>query len=442
MEPRMMTRNVIEAVKAMAEEFPEYKSWIPSDDAALPDADDKKNLHNGENIMEQNEIKSAVDSAVAEALKKVELEQTAKAEKEAALKAAEDAGYKKALEDVKGRKAPAFNTITERGFSEEKDAVPAFKHWLYTGDKNGGLIEPDSVMGSIKDAKAAWNVTTGGTGGFLVPDPLYSQIIAKRNIASWIRQAPVQNFQTASDHLLVPRESTSHTAFVLTAEAAAYDENEGTVTQKDLILYKYTKLTKVSEEFLMYNNTNWESWFTQAMARAEAVTENTFSISGNGSGQPEGLSSGATASALTIKTSAQLNPEDLTAMIGKLGAGYNVPSECGFVGANASKWYLKNAILAGPFAYASNNGSQGAPDFFGYPFFVDDDVTSYTTTSSANIVLYFGNMNYYGVVEKPGMVIQRNPYLYMANGQVGIFASIFRGAGVLQSEAIYSVNGK
>jgi HK97 family phage major capsid protein len=132
----------------------------------------------------------------------------------------------------------------------------------------------------------------------------------------------------------------------------------------------------------------------------------------------------------------------LTALIGKLGGGYNVPSECGFVGANASKWYLKNAILAGPFAYASNNGSQGAPDFFGYPFFVNDDVTSYTTTSSANIVLYFGNMNYYGVVEKPGMVIQRNPYLYMANGQVGIFASIFRGAGVLQSEAIYSVNGK
>ena len=34
-------------------------------------------------------------------------------------------------------------------------------------------------------------------------------------------------------------------------------------------------------------------------------------------------------------------------------------------------------------------------------------------------------------------VVQRNPYLYMGTGQVGIFASIFRGGGVLQSEAFY-----
>ena len=419
------------------------KSLIPSDDAALSDAGVKQPIKSKEvNNMDEIETKAAdiAAKAVADAFAKRDAEIKAQQDAEAKLQAAEEAGYKKAIEELKNRKAPAFNTITERGFSEEKDAVPAFKHWLASGEKNGGLIEPDTSFGNIKDAKAAWNVTTGASGGFLVPDPLYTQIIAKRSLQSWVRQAPVQTFSTNSDHLLVPRENTSHTAFVLTAEAAAYDENEGTVSQKDLILYKYTKLTKVNEEFLMYNQTNWESWFTSAMARAEAVTENTFTISGTGSGQPEGLSAGATASALTIKTSAQLNPEDLTALIGKLGAGYNVPSECGFIGANASKWYLKNAILAGPFAYASNNGNQGAPDFFGYNFYTDDDVQSYTATSG--VVLYFGNLSYYGMVEKPGMVIQRNPYLYMANGQVGIFASIFRGGGVLQAEAIYSVNGK
>ena len=442
MEPRMMTENAL-AIKAMLEDFPEYKSLFSLDDAALSDAGAKQSTKSKEvNNMDEIETKAAdiAAKAVAAAFAQRDAETKAQQEAEAKLKAAEEAGYKKAVEELKNRKAPAFNTLTERGFSEEKDAVPAFKHWLGTGQENGGLIAPDSSFGNIKDAKAAWNVTTGASGGFLVPDPLYAQIIAKRTLQSWVRQAPVQTFSTNADHLLVPRESTSHTAFVLTAEAAAYDENEGTVSQKDLILYKYTKLTKVNEEFLMYNQTNWESWFTSAMARAEAVTENTFTISGTGSGQPEGLSSGATASALTIKTSAQLNPEDLTALIGKLGAGYNVPSESGFVGANASKWYLKNAILAGPFAWGSNNGSNGAPDFFGYNFYVDDDVQSYTATSG--VVLYFGNLSYYGMVEKPGMIVQRNPYLYMANGQVGIFASIFRGGGVLQAEAIYSVNGK
>jgi HK97 family phage major capsid protein len=382
----------------------------------------------------------AAEQAVAKALAQRDAEAKALQEREAEKKAAEEAGYQKAIADLKERRAPAFNTKTVLGFSEEKDAVPAFKHWLSTGEKNGGLISPDSVMENMQSAKAAWNVTTGSSGGYLVPDPLYNQIIAKRNLASWVRQAPVQKFTTASDHLLVPRESTSNTAFTLTAEAAAYTEDEATVSQKDLILYKYTKMQKVSEEFLQYNSTNFEQWISEALGRAEAVTENTIFTNGTGSGEPEGVVTNATASAITIKTSAQLNPEDLTAIIGKLNAGYNVPSECGFLMANASKWYIKNAILAGPFAYASNNGSQGAPDFFGYTAYVSDDVTSYTSTSAK--VLLFGNMTYYGVIEKPGMMVQRNPYLYMANGQVGIFASIFRGGGILQTEAFYTLTGK
>lgn len=446
MEPRMLDANALAAVKAMAEIMPALKSLIPSNDTALPVEDENKTKSNPstkENTMSENQYDTmaAVEKAVADALAKRDEIEKAEAAKAAALKAAEEAAYKRGVEEaMKARKAPAYNQIP-KGSDNDNEGVGAFKHWLSTGQVNGELIASDSVAQSIPSAKAAWNVTTGASGGFLVPDPLYNQIIAKRNIASWIRQAPVQMFSTVSDHLLVPQENASHTAFVLTAEAAAYDENEGTVAQKDLILYKYTKLTKVSEEFLMYNQTNWEAWFSQAMARAEAVTENTFTISGTGSSQPEGLAAtnGSTASSLTIKTSAQLNPEDLTALIGKLGAGYNVPSECGFVGANASKWYLKNAILAGPFAYAGSQGTP-APDFFGYPFYVDDDVQSYTATSGT--VLYFGNLRFFGVVEKPGMIIQRNPYLYMANGQVGIFASIFRGSGTLQKEAIYSVAGK
>jgi predicted phage gp36 major capsid-like protein len=56
-------------------------------------------------------------------------------------------------------------------------------------------------------------------------------------------------------------------------------------------------------------------------------------------------------------------------------------------------------------------------------------------------VLY-GNFNYYGIIEKPGLLIQRNPYLYMANGQIGLFATMFRGGAVLQAEAFYHTVGK
>lgn len=411
---------------------------LQTPDAALPDKEENKLDTKMENkkMDEPIDVKALVAEGIAAEMKARDEKAKAEADRQAEIKAASDAAYKQALEDVKSNKAPMYHSTEP--VDDDNDGMGAFKSWMKTGQENGGLIRPDSSF-EIKDAKAAWNVTTGGSGGFLVPDPLYQTIIAKRDLSSWVRQAPVQSFQTSSDHLLVPRESTKQAAWTLTAEAAAYTEDEGTVTQKDLILYKYTKLTKVSEEFLMYQSTNWESWFSNALGRSVATTENTMYTSGTGTGEPEGITA-ATASALTIATSAQLNPADLTALIGKLGAGYNVPSECGFVGANASKWYLKNAILSGPFAFTGANGGAPAPEFFGYPFYVSDDVQSYTATSG--VVLYFGNLNYFGVVEKPGIIVQRNPYLYMANGQIGIFASIFRGGGLLQAEAIYSVNGK
>jgi len=125
----------------------------------------------------------------------------------------------------------------------------------------------------------------------------------------------------------------------------------------------------------------------------------------------------------------------MSALIGKLGAGYNVPSECGFLMANATKWYLKGLNQSGPFSFMPT--PQGG-DFFGYPAYISDDMAPYTTESDKPFL--FGNFQMYAVVEKPGMIVQRNPYLYMATGQVGIFAAIFRGGGVLQAEAFYYIN--
>lgn len=427
----MLSENAMTALKAI-------ENLInPPVSAALPEADEKSNRTNPqmEITMDEHELQSRIDAAtqkaVADALAAKAAQEKIEAERMAELDSARDEGYKKGVEDIlKNRRAPTFNT-NPVGFSEEKDAVPAFKHWLRTGQENGGLVAPDSSYGNIK---AAWNVTTGASGGFLVPDPLYNQIVAKRNLASWVRQLPVQKFVTTADHLLVPRESTSHTAFVQTAEAVAYNEDEGTVNQKDLILYKYTKMQKVSEEFLMYNAVNFDEWLAGALARAEAVTENAIFTTGTGTGEAEGVVTGATAANTTATTDVIL-PAELTALLGYLGAGYNVPSECGLLMANVTKWYLAGQT-GNPFLYVRTPNSEISGDqLMGYKIVVNDDISAYTVASAK--VILFGNMNYYGMVEKPGMVVQRNPYLYMASGQVGIFASIFRGGGVLQSEAFY-----
>jgi HK97 family phage major capsid protein len=426
------------------------KSLIASDQAALTDADDRSKSNKGDIAMTEEEIKAATEKAVADALARREAEQKAEADKQAALKAAEETGYKKALDDViKNRRPPAYNVIPDGTPDENNGGVPAFKHWIKTGQENSELIRPDAwdtkTVGYDPATKAAFNVTTGASGGFLVPDILYSQIIAKRQLASWVRLAPVQHFQTPADHLLVPVEDTKFSAFTQTSEAAAYTENEATVNQKDLVLYKYTKLVKMSEEFVVFNQTNFDAWLVGALARAEGITENTIFTTGTGGANPEGVSNDPTAGN-TVTTTLTITPNDLTTLVGQLGAGYNTGAvECGFLMANATKYYIKGLSSSNYFAFIQtpnqgpSSGAQaaaiGVEGILGYPIYISDDMGAYASQTAKAVI--FANFNFYGVVERPGMMVQRNPYLYMATGQIGLFASIYRGGGVLQKEAFY-----
>lgn len=418
------------------------KSLLTSQ-AALPDKEDENKNTNGDTQKMNDEIKAAVDAALAERDAKVQAEATKAAE----LKAAQEAGYKAAVEelDKKGMlvKAPAY--VKNLG-SDSDDGVGAFKNWLQTGQHNSELIQPSQENGFASNTKAAFNVTTGASGSYLVPDPLYQTIIAKRTLMSWARQAPVQTFSTPADHILVPVEDTSATAFVLTAEAAAYDENEPTVAQKDIILYKYTKLVKMSEEFVNYQGTNFDQWIASVFARAEAVTENTIFTTGTGSGQPQGLNTTAISTGNTVTTSAVLVPQDLTTLIGKLGAGYNVAGQTGFLMQNATNWYLRGVSSTNYFAFINTPAPGVATSynegFLGKPAYISDDMDAYTVASSSGHSVIYGNFNYFGIAEKPGLLIQRNPYLYMANGQIGLFATMYRGSAVLQGEAFYRTVGK
>jgi len=410
---------------------------LEASEAALSDVDVKAEPKpNKERHMDENEVKAVADAAVAKALAERDEAQKAEAQKAADLKAAEEAGYKAAVEDLRARKPVKYHT-TEK-VVESDEGAGAFRHWMKTGQENHELIEPSSefLKGDAGNAKAAYNYTTGASGGFLVPDPLFNQIIAKRDLASWVRQLPVQMFQTEADHILVPYENSTQAAMTLTAEAAAFTEAETTVGQRNLILYKYTNETRANDEFLMYNSVNFDSWFANLLGRVVATTENTIFTTGVGTTAPEGVVTGATVANTTATTDVIL-PDEFTAFLGYLGDGYNVASECGLLMNNTTLYYLLGITSAGHPLFPSSFSltPNGEKRLMGYKVVVDDDVVVYTTASAKCIV--FGNFNYYGVVEKPGIVVQRNPYLYMANGQVGIFSSIYRGGGVLQGEAFY-----
>jgi HK97 family phage major capsid protein len=409
------------------------KSLNTSEMAALPNEDDKtKPTQNIKEItnMADIDIKAEVAAAFAER----DAAEKAKSEKAIADKALEDAGYKKAVDEMKSKKMLKTAPAVIKEIGDDNDGVQAFKSWIIGGQVNEGLIQPDESWST----KVAFNVTTGASGAFLVPDPLLQTIQAKRDIMSWARQAPVQSFVVSADHLLIPAEGTKMTNFTLTAEAAAYTENEATIAAMDLILYKYTKQIRMSEEFVADNATNFDAWLTQALARAVGTTENTIFTNGSGTGAPQGIVTGGTSDA-TAFTAALLAyaAVDLTTMIGLLPNGYNVPSECGFLMTNRSKWGFKS-VGATIFAFIP---TPTAGDFFGYPAYVSDDMIPANVTANLVGGVVFANFNQFAIGEKPGILIQRNPYLFMNTGQIAIYANIYRGSVVLQPEAVLlSVN--
>jgi HK97 family phage major capsid protein len=395
------------------------KSLIP-DEAALPIDEKETNKSQGENKMEETidikalvaaEIKAMKDAEAAEAARKQEIED-AKAE-----------GARKAVEELKSKrllKASEYHTTDKS--SDSDDGVGAFKAWLGSGQVNHELIEPSSAW---MKTSGVTNLTTGAEGGYAVPDPLLNRIIAKRDLQSWVRQAPVQVFQTEADHILVPAEDTRYADFTSTNESAGYtNDTTGNIKQVDMKLIKYTSYLKVSEEFLSAKNSNWESWIGNVLGRVEANTENTLATAVAVAGATAGTA---------FATTAIITEPELARCVGELSNGYAVTGEAGFLMNNGVKWYCKG-IAGNSFSFMP---TPSGGDFFGFPAYVSDDMQANTTGLTPVI---FGNWQYFGVVETPGMVVQRNPYLYMANGQVGIFAHIRRGYAVLQAEAIRKYN--
>jgi len=394
------------------------KSLIPPDMAALPIDGDQSNSIQGVNKMAEEIDVKALVAAELKAMKDAE------AAEKARVKEIEDAkaeGARQAVEELKSKKLlRADQYHTTEPTKESDEGMGAFKAWMITGQKNHELIEPAEWA---YKTSGVTNLTTGAEGGYAVPDPLLNRIIAKRDLSSWVRQAPVSIFQTEADHILIPVEDTRYADFTSTAESAGYtNDTTGNIGQINLALTKYTSYLKVSEEFISAKNSNWESWIADVLGRVEAGTENSLATAV--------VLADATAGSAFASATAITEPE-LARCVGELSNGYAVNGEAGFLVKNGTKWYLKG-IAGNSFAFLPTPSGN---DFFGFPAFVSDDMQAMTAGLKSVV---FGNWKYFAVVETPGMVVQRNPYLYMANGQIGIFAHIRRGYDTLQTEAIRS----
>jgi HK97 family phage major capsid protein len=328
------------------------------------------------------------------------------------------------------KSAPAVVSADNLG---DPDPYKSLVEWARGGRPRGlkaiGANIIDDTQIEFRPTKAL-NEGTDSAGGYLVPRDFYGQIVTKRDQVSFARRAGARVIPTNRDVIDIPVEATKMENFVLTAEEAAYDEGDPAFGNKAVTVYKYTRMIKLSEELVEDEAANLDAYLAEAFGRAWGLTENNIVINGTGTGQPQGVLAGGTAG-LTLASATAIDPGEIPALYWKLPDPYH----------EEAVWVLRGTTLGYLQGLRSNNNFQlvnpmvGNPQqlmLWNKPAYITDSMPAIATGAKT---LIFGNWRYYALVERAGLTVQRNPYLYQANGQIAIFAKIRVGGAVSQAEA-------
>jgi len=338
------------------------------------------------------------------------------------IKAELESMKKSLLEELKAAPGEVKGVPTVKAAKESPSFIKAMLAWAQ-GDN------PRGFKGNDLELKGAWQGQTDTEGGYAVPDDFYNRIVEQRQELSFVRKAPVTRFVVNHDRILIPTEGTAATRLVLTDEEYAYDENEPLFGQVALTMYKFTKMLKISEEMLDGDAVGLEAYIASVVARASAAAENYYCTIGNASGAPQGIINGATSSGITNAAKATILASEVIATMGTVASPYH-NANSGFLMTGASKFH----VMA-----STGNNFQFIPtpsggDILGYPIYIAPDMDSVGTTSGKAVL--FGDFSMYAFGERQGLTLSRNPYVYQANGQIGLFVKQRFGGAVLQSAAL------
>ena len=313
----------------------------------------------------------------------------------------------------------------------DHDGGQAFKHWIRTGVMNSYTKNNEQDWSSTKTN--ALNETTTTEGGILVPEGLYTSIIAKRDEMSIIRSNGAMVIQTNLDTVQVPVENARMTTAIV-AESGSYVAAEPTFTSNVVPIYKFGNQLRLTDELVADEQTNIMGYLANGLGRAFGLMENQYCIAGTGSSQPKGLLTGGTA-AITAASTTAITAAELISLYHALPEPYTTnPSEVVFMTRNATLGALRALASSSVFTFnLQPQGDQGAQQLYGHKVAVSGYMEAATTAKKSLLVTNLAAG--YIMIERAGMVMQRNPYLLQATGQVALFSTMRFGGTTTVAEA-------
>jgi HK97 family phage major capsid protein len=333
-----------------------------------------------------------VQAIVSEAVKAALADFQAKLEAEPAVKTA---GY--AVPNVHVRKP-----------GEKVGAEVAFKAYLHRQE----MTDPG--------VKATLNETTDAQGGYAVPTQFANEIVLPLADASFLRAAGARVIRvTGTDSFKLP-SLTFSAAAALKAESASYSQSEPTMGEVEFNPYKYTKLSKVTEELVADSRFDvWGQILQPDWTQAFAAAENAAFTTGTGSAQPQGVVTGASLG-VTAASGTAITADEVIDLVHSVSYLYR----------QRGKFMMHDTTLrelrqlkdgTGRYLWSIDGGLNGSPtgSLLGYPVITNNSMAEIATT---NKTILFGDFSYYVIGDWAGVGMQRLDELYAGTGEVG-----FRG---------------
>lgn len=255
-------------------------------------------------------------------------------------------------------------------------------------------------------------------GGYLVPDEYERTLIQALNEETAIRQYAKVITTSNGTHKIPIVASHGEAAWM--EEEDAFQQSDETFGQVNLDAHKVGTLIKVSEELLNDSAFDLEAYMRSEFARRIGDKEEDAFLNGNGTHKPTGLlheTAGAQVG-VTAASSTALTADELIDLFHSLKSPYR----------KKAVWIMNDSTMKQIRKLKDGNGV-----YLWQPGIRDGEVNTilgkpYSTTAfmpeiaAGAKTLLFGDLSYYWIADRQGIVFKRLNELFAGNGQVGFLA--------------------
>ena len=314
---------------------------------------------------------------------------------------------------------------------EQRTYTDAFRAML----RNGGLNGLSAADINALEARATQNTGTDSAGGYLVPTDTLPDVDIATLFTGEVERIAGELVTSTSAPVEMPTNDES-TAANQTAETSAVAEQAMTLGQIVFNAYSADTLVNVSRKLLLDSAANVEALVADLAGERIRRKMNAMLTTGTGSGQPQGIITGASAG-VTAASATAISVDDILALKKSVDKSYRRSAKFGF---------MANDDIAGVIQGLGFGASNDFPIYIpalsenetdrvlGTPLYINNDMAG-TVEASAKTLLV-GDFSKFIVRKAGGISMEVSPHANFAKREVAYMFYRWYDSKVVNSKAI------